>query len=282
MIDIVYLNGKYIAKNNAKISVLDRGFLFADGIYEVIPVYNATPFRLSEHLERLQYSLSKLEIINPHSNAQWQQIINNVIKQNGGGNQSLYLHITRGVDTQREHVIEKQTQPTILLMSSPLVVAKQPIKTSSATLLADIRWQFCDIKSVALLGNMLLRNEAQQRGHDEAILHRDQIITEGSSSNVFIVKNNEIYTPCQNNYILGGITREVIIEISQKSGFTVHQQDITVTELLNADEVWISSSSREISPVTHIDGKIIGDGNIGALAKTVHGEFQSFKKQLCC
>ncbi len=281
MSQIVYLNGDLVAREHAKISVLDRGFLFADGVYEVIPVYNSVPFRLQEHLDRLQSSLSQLGIANPHSNIEWKNIIRTVIERNGGGNISLYMHITRGVSSIRDHLIDDESACTVVLMCNPLNVSQQPIKCSTATLMSDIRWQHCDIKSVALLGNILLRNEAEQRGHDEAILHRDETITEGSSTNVFMVKHREIYTPRQNNFILGGITRDVIIELAEHTGLKVHQQDISIKNLLNADEVWISSSTREISPVTRIDDKIIANGEIGPVAKVLHKEFQSFKKQLC-
>ena len=280
MTDIVYLNGELLAKKDAKISVLDRGFLFADGIYEVIPVYNSSPFRLKQHLDRLAYCLEQLGIINPHSDIEWKNIIRTLIERNGGGHLSIYLQVTRGVSNDRNQLIDEIMTPTVMLLASPLLVSEESIETATATLLADIRWQHCDIKSIALLGNIMLRNKAQQLGCDEAILHRDNVITEGSTSNVFMVKFREVYTPKQNQLILGGITRDVIIELAETSGLKVHQQNITVDDLLSADEVWISSSSREISPITQIDGKIIGSGQVGPVANALHREFQAFKKTL--
>ena len=280
MTNIVYLNGDLLAKEDAKVSVLDRGFLFADGIYEVIPVYNDKPFRLEQHLARLQYCLEQVDIDNPHSNIEWKNIINTLIKRNGGGHLSIYLQITRGVSETRNHDKPDDISPTVFLMASELTVDETNIATTSAALLEDIRWQFCDIKSISLLGNMLLKNQAKAKGHSEAILHRDGFVTEGSTSNVFIVKHREVFTPPQNNLILGGITRDVIIELAEAAGLKVHQQQITVDELLAADEVWITSSSREISPVTNIDENIIGNGNIGPVAKVLHQEFQDFKKSL--
>ena len=280
MADIVYLNGELCAKSDAKISVLDRGFLFADGIYEVIPVYNCQPFRLKEHLARLEYCLTQINIKNPHSIIEWKNIIRTLIERNGGGHLSIYLHVTRGISQDRNHVSDENLTPTVLLMASPLVINTEQLSTTTAALLEDIRWQHCDIKSVALLANIMLRNHAEQLGHGEAILHRAGLVTEGSTSNVFMVKHREIFTPIQNNLILGGITRDVIIELAESSGLKVHQQNINVEQLLNADEIWICSSSREISPVTQIDDKIIANGEIGPVAKALQQEFQLFKKTL--
>ncbi len=280
MTDIVYLNGDLVAKHSAKISVLDRGFLFADGVYEVIPVYNSTPFRLKQHLTRLNHCLEQLEIPRPHSDIEWKNIICTLIERNGGGNLAIYLQITRGISKERNHLLDADMTPTVLLMASKLTVAEENIHSITATLLSDIRWHHCDIKSIALLGNIMLSNKARQLGHDEAILHRDGLVTEGAASNVFMVKHREVFTPPQNQLILGGITRDVIIELAEGSGLKVHQQDIHIDQLLSADEVWISSSSREISPISQIDDKIIGSGTIGPVANALHSEFQAFKKTL--
>ncbi|QBY05488.1 D-amino acid aminotransferase [Thalassotalea sp. HSM 43] len=278
--DTVYLNGEWLAKQQAKISIFDRGFLFADGIYEVIPVYHGNPFRLNEHLNRLQYCLEQIQLTSPYSSEQWQTIIEQLIERNGGGHMSIYLQVTRGVHDERDHLYKENITPTVLLMASPLTVAEQPLTSCKATLLADTRWQHCDIKSIALLGNIMLRNQAQAKGYDEAILHRDGKITEGTTSNVFIVKDGTVYTPPQNNDILGGITRDVIIELCHTAGVEIQQQCIHIEQLLAADEVWISSSSREISPVIQIDDKIIGHGKVGPISKTLFAEFQHFKRQL--
>ncbi|KGJ97192.1 D-amino acid aminotransferase [Thalassotalea sp. ND16A] len=280
MTDIVYLNGDLVAKDSAKISVLDRGFLFADGVYEVIPVYNSTPFRLKQHLSRLNACLMQLDIANPHSAIEWKNIIATLIQRNGGGHLAIYLQVTRGVSKERNHLLDANMTPTVLLMASKLTVAEQNIQSITATLLNDIRWLHCDIKSIALLGNIMLSNKARQSGHDEAILHRDGLVTEGAASNVFMVKHRELFTPPQNQLILGGITRDVIIELAEASGLKVHQQDIHIDQLLSADEVWISSSAREISPIRQIDDKIIGSGIIGPVASVLHSEFQAFKKTL--
>lgn len=280
MPNIVYLNGEFIAKSNAKISVLDRGFLFGDGIYEVIPVYQGKPFRLSEHLSRLNDCLNKVKIKNPYVEKQWQSLIEQVIAKNNEQNTSVYIQVSRGFQQERNHVATSAVKPTVLVMTSPLSSGNYELKPIKATLLDDIRWKHCDIKSIALLGNILLRQEAEARGCQEAILHRKQKVTEGATSNVFIVKSGVIYTPEKNQYILGGITRDLIIELAKKASIKVIETQISTDELFAADEVWVSSSSREISPVTQIDDKIIAQGEIGSITKKLHSDFQAFKQTL--
>ena len=280
MKNIVYLNGEFIAKENAKVSVLDRGFLFGDSIYEVIPVYHAHPFRLSEHLDRLNYCLTATSLTSPYNNEQWQSLIEQVIEKNGSGHLSIYIQVTRGNDNQRNHVADKSTTATVLIMAMPLSTEVAELLPIKATLMEDFRWQHCDIKTTSLLGNVLLRQQADQLGFDEAILHRDNQITEATASNVFILKNNEIITPQKNHHILAGITRDLVVEIAEKASIKVHQARITTTQLVSADEIWISSSSREISPVVAIDDKIIADGKIGSMTKKVHSLFQVFKQSL--
>ncbi len=280
MTDIVYLNGDYIEKSSAKISVLDRGFLFGDGIYEVIPVYKSSPFRLAEHIERLNYCANAIGLNSPHDLAQWQSIIDTVIEKNGGGHLSIYLQLTRGVEQQRQHDFPENTPLTVLVMANPLSPAIAKLSAIKTTLLDDIRWQNCHIKSISLLGNILLHQQAKALGYQEAILHREGIITEGSTTNVFLVKNNEIYTPPKSHHILGGITRELIIEFCQQLSIVVHQQQITIDDIYQADEVWLASSSREISPVTQINDKIIATGAIGPTTQKVHKAFQAFKQSL--
>ncbi|WP_448210897.1 D-amino acid aminotransferase [Colwellia sp. MEBiC06753] len=280
MTAVVYLNGEFIAKSEAKVSVLDRGFLFSDSIYEVIPVYQGKLFRLFEHLNRLHYCLDSIKLASPYTDKQWQQLIEQVITKNGGGNLSIYIQVTRGCDIERNHINPQNSQATVLIMPMPLSTSVAALKAIKVTLLDDFRWQHCDIKTTALLGNILLRNEADARGFDEAILKRDQQVTEATSSNVFIVKQQEIYTPPKNNLILAGITRDLIIELVKSASIKVHETPINVKQLLQADEVWISSSTREISPVCQIDDKIVANGKIGSMAKKVHKLFQKFKHSL--
>lgn len=280
MADIVYLNGDYIEKSQAKISVLDRGFLFGDGIYEVIPVYNATPFRINQHLERLFENAKNIQIDQSLISIDWSKIIETVISKNGGGNLSLYIQITRGIVEERNHAFPENTPATILIMSSPLAIEIAKLDPIKVTLLEDIRWQYCHIKSTSLLGGVLLNQQAKAAGFQEAILYRNKQVTEGSASNVFIVKDDIIYTPEKAQCILGGITRDLIIELALKQNMLLVERPLILEDLAIADEVWISSSSREISPVTHIDDKIIANGEVGEVTKKMHRIFQSFKNTL--
>lgn len=283
MTDIVYLNGEFIAKEHAKISVLDRGFLFADGVYEVIPVYRKTPFRSKQHLTRLFDSLKQIDLPSPFDQQQWLDLIDGVVARNVehlGENQSIYLQVTRGSEPDRQHQVMAKPKPSVLIMSSALKDSAQTLTPQRATLMEDIRWLHCDIKSIALLANTLLINRAKAQGFDEAILHRDNELTEGASSNVFVVINGKIYTPPKSQFILGGITRDLIIELCLQHGLEVYQQRIHIEELPEADEIWICSSTREISPIVAIDDKIIGSGEIGPLTTRISSALQDFKSQL--
>ncbi|MFD2166044.1 D-amino acid aminotransferase [Thalassotalea euphylliae] len=280
MADTVFLNGDFIAKDSAKVSVLDRGFLFGDAIYEVIPVYASSLFRLDQHLDRLEYCLAQIKLHNPFSRAEWQSLMQQIIDKNGGGHLSIYLQVTRGADPERNHVSEHSTQPTVLIMPMPLSTSVAELSPIKVALIEDFRWQHCDIKTTSLLGNILLRNQAAQAGFDEAILCRDNIITEASSSNVFMVKQGVIYTPPKSHHILAGITRDLIVELAENASIKVTQKEFTAQDLLSADEVWLSSSSREISPVVTIDDKMVNQGGIGPVSKAIHQHFQQFKNSL--
>ncbi len=280
MTGTVYLNGDFIDQSLAKVSVFDRGFLFGDAVYEVIPVYQAKAFRLAPHIERLNKSLHAISIWLDYSLAQWQSIIEKIIAVNGAGHQSVYIQVSRGCESKREHVADKRTIPTVLVMSSILDVEIAKLSAIKVTILDDIRWQNCFIKTTSLLGNIMLKQQSAQMGFDEAILHRQGNVTEGTTSNVFIVKNGIIITPKKDQHILAGITRDVIIEIAKNASIKVIEKTVTLEEIAAADEVWLSSSSREISPVTLIDDKIVAQGNIGPVTKQVHQLFQSFKQQL--
>ncbi|WP_394176842.1 D-amino acid aminotransferase [Thalassotalea litorea] len=283
MTDTVYLNGDFIAKEFAKISVLDRGFLFADGVYEVIPVYRCIPFRAEQHLDRLFDSLTEINLASPYNRQQWLEIIQQVIQANlntHGENQSIYLQVTRGIDGERQHVVATPLSATVLVMASALPKSNATLTPVKATLMEDIRWHHCHIKSIALLANTLMVNQAKANGFDEAILHRQQQLTEGASSNVFLVRQGKVYTPPKSQHILGGITRDLIIELCIEAGLEVFQQGIHIEQLPGADEIWICSSTREISPIVAIDDKIIGSGSIGPVTKRIAASLLAFKSQL--
>ena len=278
---LVYLNGEYLPINEAKISVLDRGFIFGDGVYEVIPAYGGKSLRFEHHMQRLQNSLDAVRITNPLSNTQWQEILDKLITETGSQDQYLYLHITRGV-ASRDHRFPDETKPTVFVMSSIL----QPVdpelleKGISAVTLDDIRWQHCNIKAIALLPNILLRQQAVDQDAMEAILIRDGDMTEGAASNVFIVSDGVIKTPAKGKKLLPGITRDLVVELAKTHNMPVEEVSITEKEFLAADEIWLTSSTKEILPVTRINEQQVGNGKPGAVWQDMYQKYQDYKEVL--
>ena len=281
MSEIVYLNGEFMPIESARIPVLDRGFIFGDGVYEVIPVYSGHPFRLPEHLQRLGNSLAGIRLANPLTDDEWTRLIHELITRNQGDDQSVYLQITRGT-AKRDHAFPKDTQQTVFMMSSPLTTpAREQIENGVGAITAsDFRWLKCDVKSVALLGNCLLRQLAADAGCAEAILFRDGHLTEASASNVFVVKNGIVLTPPKSNFILPGITYDVVLEILAANRLPNEIRQITEEEVRSADELWVTSSMKEVLAVTTLDGKPVGTGKPGAVFKHVHQLYQDFKQQV--
>jgi len=275
---IVYLNGEFLPLSEARIPVLDRGFIFGDGVYEVIPVYAGNLFRLSEHLQRLENSLNGIKLPNPLTHQQWVEILETVVNRNNGGDQSLYLQITRG-PAKRNHNFPEQIKPTVFIMSDPLETGP-PSPGVKAITCADIRWQYCDIKSIALLANVLLRQQAIEVGAAEAILIRDGYVMEGAASNVFIVVDGVAITPPKSQFILPGITRDLILEAMQAAQLPCREANIPETQLRSADEIWLTSSTREILPIIALDDKIIGTGEPGAVWSKVWHIYQEYKQKL--
>ncbi len=274
---IVYLNGDYMEQSEAKVSVLDRGFIFADGVYEVMPAYNHYIFRLHEHLTRLQNSLDAIHISNPFPNSEWETILQTLVKKNKEPNQSLYLQVTRGI-SEREHVFDKNMVPTVFVMSRPLIKKVRKNGVSAITS-EDIRWKFCDIKSIALLPGVLLRYEAHKKGAREAILIRDGFLTEGAASNVFVIKDGVIKTPPIDRQLLPGITRDLVMELAIKNSFNCKEVAITENELLSADEIWITSSTQEVVPVIKLNQQMVGDGTVGPVWQQINSIYQKFKQE---
>ena len=278
---LVYLNGEYLPINEAKISVLDRGFIFGDGVYEVIPAYGGKALRFEQHMQRLQNSLDAVRITNPLSNTQWQNILDKLITETGSQDQYLYLHITRGV-ASRDHRFPDETKPTVFVMSSIL----QPVdpelleKGISAVTLDDIRWQHCNIKAIALLPNILLRQQAVDQDAMEAILIRDGDMTEGAASNIFIVSDGVIKTPAKGKKLLPGITRDLVVELAKTHNMPVEEVSITEKEFLAADEIWLTSSTKEILPVTRINEQQVGNGKPGAVWQDMYQKYQDYKEVL--
>ena len=279
----VYLNGQFIPLEEARISVLDRGFIFGDGVYEVIPVYSRRAFRLAEHLRRLQYSLDGIRLANPHSNAEWKMLIDELIECNAGDDQSLYLHITRGV-ARRDHAFPSPpVPPTLFMMSNPLPTPPAELLQSGvcAVTAQDNRWLHCDIKSVSLLGNVLAAQNAAEHGAIETIQFRDGFLTEASASNVWIVKNGTLLGPRKNNLVLEGIRYGLFEELCAKHAIPFETRSITREEVFAADEVLLSSATKEVLPVTQIDGKQVGQGKPGPLYARLYELYQKEKAQQC-
>ncbi len=276
---MIYLNGQFMPIEEAKVSVLDRGFIFGDGVYEMIPVYSRVPFRLEEHLDRLEASLAAVSIRNPYSRARWREIIEAVIAKQGFDDQGVYLQVTRGV-AKRDHAFPKGVEPTVFLMSNPLVnPPRELIEHGAAAMTAvDNRWLRCDIKSTSLIGNCLLRQASAEAGLIETILIRDGRLTEASVSNVFIVWGGVIQTPPKSNLILPGITYDVIIELARANGLPIEMRDIPEGEVRAAEEIWLTSSSKEVVAVVTLDGKRVGDGKPGPMYRRMYHLYQEFKQ----
>jgi D-alanine transaminase len=278
---LVYLNGELLPLEQAQVSVLDRGFLFGDGVYEVIPVYGGRPFRLSEHLDRLENSLAAIRLANPLSRDQWARVFDGVVAD-VPGNQSLYVQVTRGAGGDRNHLFPADARPTVFAMAWESKPRRPDIERDgiAAITLDDVRWLRCDVKSVALLSNVLLRQAADDAGTEESILIRDGQVTEGSSTNVFLVKAGEILTPPKTNLLLPGITRDLVLELAESEGMPFAEREVSSTELGTADEIWLSSSTREVVPVTRLDGRPVGSGSPGPVWQRMNRLFQDFKVRL--
>ena len=278
---MVYLNGEFMPIEDAKIPVLDRGFIFGDGVYEVIPTYSRRPFRLAEHLARLQASLDAIRLANPHDSAEWSELVGKIIAGNPWEDQNVYLQITRGV-AKRDHAFPKGLKPTVFLMASELITPTADLmKTGAqAIVLPDFRWLRCDIKSTSLLGNCLLRTLAADAGCAEAILVRDGELTEASASNVFVVKNGTVLAPPKSHLILPGITYDVVLEILRDNAVPHEVRPVKEAELRSADEIWVTSSSREVLPITALDGKPVGSGKPGSVGAKVYALYQQYKAQV--
>lgn len=277
----VYLNGAFLPIEDAKISPLDRGFIFGDGVYEVIPYYAGRGLRAVEHLKRLQRSLDELDIANPYPLDQWQSIIETLIQKNGGGNLAVYIQVTRGV-AKRDFPPPAGISQTVFLMANTLASPKAEIyeKGISAVSLDDNRWLRCHIKATALLGAVMLKHEGNQAGADEVVLFRDGYLTESSASNIAVVKNGVILCPPLDNLILGGITYELMMELARKAGMPLEVRRVHRREVKKADELWIMSSTKEVVPIVKLDEKPVGTGLPGPVFQRMRVLFNDYKANL--
>jgi D-alanine transaminase len=278
---MVFLNGSFLPLEQAKVSVLDRGFIFGDGVYELIPVYSRAPFRMDGHLARLERSLAAVGIRNPYAREKWREVVLGLVERQPWQDQAVYLQVTRGV-AKRDHAFPEGVEPTVFAMSNPLVnpTAELVDKGAVAVSAVDNRWLRCDIKSISLIGNVLLRQVSAAVGAAETILFRDGMLTEASASNVFVVKNGLVLSPPKSNLILPGITYDVVVEIAAELKIPVEFRDVREAEVRAADELWVTSSSKEILAIVELDGKPVGDGAPGPVFRRAWQGYQEFKRRV--
>ncbi len=276
----LYLNGNYTAVKKAKISVFDRGFMFGDGVYEVIPVYSGKLLRSEGHLARLQHSLDAIDIPNPLTTLQWIEIFSTLIEHNFPSVDSvIYLQITRGTMEKRDHAWPPDMQPNVLVTCTEQVYATQDSATAGekAVTLDDTRWSDCHIKTINLLANALLHQEARKQGANEAILIREGFAIEGSQSNLFIVRDDIVITPPKSRHMLGGITREIVLELCQQNKIICSEKNISEDDLHQADEIWLSSATREILPIVTLNQHAVGNGRPGVVWQQIIQLYHEYK-----
>jgi D-alanine transaminase len=279
---ISYLNGEFVPLREARISPLDRGFLYSDGVYEVMPVYAGRPFRFEAHAERLTRSLAAIKMEDPHTRAEWRQLFSTLITRNGGGDQYVYWQVTRGAEFGRTHAPLPNIPRTVFAFCAPLPVIQPTTLENGVECVTaqDTRWAQCDIKSVSLLANVLLRQLAVDADAAETILLRDGELMEASSSAVHVVLGGVVVSPPNSRKILPGTTRSAMEEIATRAGIAYKAAPISEQQLRTADEIWISAATREVQPVTKLDGKPVGTGKPGPLWRRIHEHWQSYKREL--
>jgi len=280
----VFLNGQWLAAQDARVPVMDRGFLFGDGVYEVIPVYSRRVFRLEQHLERLQHSLDGIQLANPYRMEEWVGFITQLAHEADWEDQSIYVQVTRGPMAIRNHAFPKQITPTVVILAESMTTPpdSQREQGIAAVSAADIRWLRCDLKTTSLLANCLLRQLAVSAGCVETVLFRDGFLTEGSASSIFVVRNGVLLAPIKNHLMLPGITYDVVLELAARHGLPHEVRDITEAETRAADELWMCSSTKEVLPIVELDGKSVGatvgaGGTPGPVFAQMYAWYQEFK-----
>jgi D-alanine transaminase len=275
-----YVDGAFLPLAEARVSPMDRGFLFGDGAYEVIPVYSRRAFRLDEHVARLGNTLAAMRLANPHGADEWKAIILEIVARNPWDDQSVYLQVTRGADTKRNHAFPgPEVKPTVFLMSEPLVTpsAEQLATGIAAVSAADIRWLRCDLKTVSMLANCLLRQHAIDHGCMETVLFRDSFLTEGAASSIFVCKDGVLLVPPKSHLMLPGVTYDVVLELARSHGMQHAVREVLEAEVRSADELWMTSSTKEVLPITSLDGRAVGDGKPGPMGRQMYAWYQDFK-----
>jgi D-alanine transaminase len=275
----VYLNGELTPLAEARISVLDRGFIFGDGVYEVVPVYSGYPFRLQQHLARLHNSLAAIKLANPMTLAQWSQLVRRLIKLHPWKDQAVYVQVTRGV-AARDHAFPKGVAPTVFVMTNPMTTPDRKLVMAGVACVTatDNRWLRCDIKSTSLLGNVLMRQRAADAGCLETIMFRDGFLSEASSSNVFVVRGKAVLAPPNNHLVLPGTTHDVVMELARKARIPIELREVSEDEVRAADEIWLTSATKEVLAVSRLDGKPVGSGKPGPMFKRMYKLYQDYKR----
>jgi len=278
----VYLNGRFLPRDEACVPVMDRGFLFGDSVYEVIPVYGGHLFRLEHHLSRLDDSLAAIRMPDPLSHEAWRGVLRELVGQRPGEDQSVYLQVTRGPAEKRDHAIPDVVTPTVFAMATPLAPIDPAVASDgiAAITLDDLRWQRCNIKATTLLANVLARQLAKEQGALEAILVRDGLALEGAASNLFVFASGRLVTPPKGPLLLPGITRDLVIELAQANHIPLSETDVPLSALASADEIWLTSSTREVMPVTRLDGRPVGGGRPGPVWRRMNELYQAYKAHL--
>jgi len=277
-----YLNGEFVPLKEARISPLDRGFLYSDGVYEVMPVYEGRPFRFEAHAERLTRSLAAIQMEDPHTREEWREIFATLISRNGGGNQYVYWQVTRGAEYGRNHAPLPRIPRTVFAFCAPLppITAASLENGVACVTTEDTRWAYCDIKSVSLLANILLRQQSTEVGAAETIMLKDGQLREASASAVHVVINGEIISPPRTRSILPGTTRSAMEEVAKSAGVPYKSAPVSEQQLRSANEIWITSSTREVQAVTMLDGKPVGNGKPGPVWRRIHEAWQCYKQSL--
>jgi D-alanine transaminase len=269
-----YLNGEYLPIEQAAISPLDRGFLFGDAIYEVIPVRDGQPSLLDAHLHRLERNLAALSIPDPYPQAKWQTLIEELARRNGGGNLAIYIQVSRGADSGRDHIFPEQLSPTVFAMANTLANMNYADGVKAITLL-DERWGRCDIKATALLANVLARQKAHEAGAIDAILICDGAVTEGAVSSVIIVENGELIRRPPGSEVLPGTTTDHVFDIGKTLGFVCRDEVISESRLFAADEIWLTGATKGLAPVVELDDQPVGEGVPGPAWKKMTAHFEA-------
>jgi len=278
---ICYLNGEYQPLTEARISPLDRGFLFADSVYEVLPVFAGRPYRFREHFDRLERSLREIRIALPHTHSEWLAILSGLIARNGHSNFYIYVQVTRGMEFGRNHAFPADCKPTVFALCSPLPELTKDNREIglSAITVEDFRWGRCDIKSTMLLANVLMKQAAAEAGANEAIIVSRGDVLEGSSTSVFAISKGVIITPPNSHHILPGTTRDAVLELAQ-GNIATQVRTITVDELLRAEEIWIAAATRDVLPITQLNGQPVGTGKPGPLWQRMTELFAQDRQRL--